>query len=767
MATQSLNVIALISGGKDSFFSILHCLANGHKIVALANLHPPLTEEASQNKEEGEDINSYMYQTVGHSIIPLYEEALGIPLFRQPIFGSAVNTSKNYAPPPAAPSSSSDEVTPDDIEPDETESLTPLLKRIITAHPNANALSTGAILSHYQRTRVESVALRLGLTPLSFLWQYPYLPPYRQASLLHDMRTVAQDARIIKVASGGLDEGFLWENVAEGKVVGRLEKRMERFGLGGGAVLGEGGEFETLALDGPGVLWRKRIEVKGQEVMKGDGGSATVKLTGARTVEKGDVVGPGLGDLRIPDLLDDEFKTLLGSLDSIVQFSGSRQPASPPPLVLTMDDLGLDTINEHSTLCYLSNYSNADPSLTSAAQFTSIVNRLKDHLAKLYDATPSAIISTTLLLRSMADFTVLNPIYGSIFPDPDPPARVTIACGDALPEGCNVVLSAVVSTDEETTSNRRGLHVQGRSYWAPANIGPYSQSVSFPLDLSPLSEERGAEVEAETRLVHLAGQIPLVPASMEIVQSLDSTPNNADENFRLQTVLSLQHLWRIGRAMDVAWFVGGVAYISACEEDGADRRAGIALKAWEEIHRISRPDQFLDEADDEADIDPWDLKNRVGSQTGSGRRGDGVGTGDQRSRIPDYSKLLASSLVPSIPPAFVIQVDALPRGADIEWTTPAGIAPTAPIKFASETFKFIPLREDQFGELVGLLAGEDEERHWVVYTTGPLRRNREGEDVEGLEGWCPMVVPCRRIWGRDGEGRGSRFYALLVGTSEV
>jgi len=37
---ESLNVIALISGGKDSFFSILHCLKNGHKVVALGNLYP-------------------------------------------------------------------------------------------------------------------------------------------------------------------------------------------------------------------------------------------------------------------------------------------------------------------------------------------------------------------------------------------------------------------------------------------------------------------------------------------------------------------------------------------------------------------------------------------------------------------------------------------------------------------------------------------------------------------------------------------------------
>jgi hypothetical protein len=33
-------VIGLVSGGKDSCFNLLHCVANGHEIVALATLTP-------------------------------------------------------------------------------------------------------------------------------------------------------------------------------------------------------------------------------------------------------------------------------------------------------------------------------------------------------------------------------------------------------------------------------------------------------------------------------------------------------------------------------------------------------------------------------------------------------------------------------------------------------------------------------------------------------------------------------------------------------
>jgi diphthine-ammonia ligase len=81
------------------------------------------------------------------------------------------------------------------------------------------------------------------------------------------------------------------------------------------------------------------------------------------------------------------------------------------------------------------------------------------------------VISTTLLLNDMSDFTTINPVYATYFTTPLPPSRVTIST--TLPRHQRIYLSAIVST-----SPRSGLHVQSRSYWAPANIGPYSQSIS-------------------------------------------------------------------------------------------------------------------------------------------------------------------------------------------------------------------------------------------------------------------------------------------------
>ena len=44
---SSYKVLALISGGKDSCYSMIQCVSAGHQIVGLANLRP--------NDEEGKD----------------------------------------------------------------------------------------------------------------------------------------------------------------------------------------------------------------------------------------------------------------------------------------------------------------------------------------------------------------------------------------------------------------------------------------------------------------------------------------------------------------------------------------------------------------------------------------------------------------------------------------------------------------------------------------------------------------------------------------
>ena len=453
--SDSLNVIALISGGKDSFYSLIHCIQNGHKVVALGNLHPrlptPIKTQLAGNKtsntqnsetreqshetqdksaevsniadtentgieNEERDLNSFMYQTVGHTVIPLYEKALGIPLYRQEILGTAVQRGTSYR----QPSNSEEELALDIHGEDETESLIPLLRRIKAAHPEANAISTGAILSTYQRTRVESVALRLGLIPLSFLWQYPVLPPATQISLLQDMSSISLDARIIKVASGGLDEDYLWENVASVRGMTRIERAMKRFGNDGdGSVIGEGGEFETLVVDGPDWLFRGRIEIDeaDKRIIREGGGAAWLAIERARVVMKEEM--PAVrNDVRVPKLLNEQFQRCLGEIEEAslnTEKTSVKEnihaPAEIHEVLNAKPKLGLD-FEPIRVAGWTIASSSSEKAQTVEEEIASHMQKIEELLVT-NNREASDITFALIMLRSMDDFSIINKVTRS------------------------------------------------------------------------------------------------------------------------------------------------------------------------------------------------------------------------------------------------------------------------------------------------------------------------------------------------------------------
>ena len=104
-------------------------------IVILIAKYKSLSSVFTEN-----ELDSYMYQTVGHQAIDLYAEAMNLPLFRGDIKGSSLNTGADYDP----------------TEQDEVEDLYELLSGI-TKSLKFDAVCSGAILSDYQRIRVENV----------------------------------------------------------------------------------------------------------------------------------------------------------------------------------------------------------------------------------------------------------------------------------------------------------------------------------------------------------------------------------------------------------------------------------------------------------------------------------------------------------------------------------------------------------------------------------------------------------------------------------
>lgn len=82
-----MKVVALISGGKDSTYNMMQCVKNGHEIVALVNLKPPKLIN---------ELDSFMYQSVGSEIIDLYSDAMNLPLYRHEINGKPLNSNLDY-----------------------------------------------------------------------------------------------------------------------------------------------------------------------------------------------------------------------------------------------------------------------------------------------------------------------------------------------------------------------------------------------------------------------------------------------------------------------------------------------------------------------------------------------------------------------------------------------------------------------------------------------------------------------------------------------
>ncbi|KAL9042136.1 MAG: hypothetical protein Q9180_000813 [Flavoplaca navasiana] len=542
---------------------------------------------------------------------------------------------------------------------------------------------------------------------------------------------------------------------------------MRRFG---GSVLGVGGEFETLVIDGPDGFFKGLMKVGSEErkIVRGSGGEALLTFMGGTTMrrQRRQVNDSGwLEKLRIPDRFDRVFELLLDTLD---QDREHAQMLQSRPLNERLSSKQYNWMDRYH-ICTgrwttrISNLSASHVKDSAQAQLREICQTVMSLLEHEIHRSTADIVFTTILLRSMDDFQAVNQEYAELFgARPNPPARVTLACGEMLPPGVYVIISVVVTLRPATACQH--LHVQSISYWAPANIGPYSQAASVRL---------GSDDDAPA-IVYVAGQIPLVPSSMEIVRwetySGQAQRDHDTATFRLQTTLALQHLWRIGKAMDVSWWVGAIAFVVAGEDDIRDK-ASLAALAWSKIHV---PENLVEEMGsstptNETGFDVWNercIDNRS------------FVTGQENVVLPDFSCL---SLVddngteisvgyPVVPPFFAVEIAQLPRGSQIEWQG-LGVSRGAVRLFETiqedgssitacsvasddKIFGFIPFglsstqdnMVDQIESAISVLrrrckVSGTAKGHRIAYTSHEI-------DVTRFEA---QIVPCRSVWSVKGE----------------
>ena len=514
-----MKFLALVSGGKDSYYAIQRAMEQGHELVAC--LHMARPDNVSEE--------SYMYQSAASECVRIQvEECLQAPYIQFTREGTSRQTSLVYEQKaePADPEKSPQR--------DEVEDLFLAIQTACQQYPEIEAVCSGAILSTYQRVRVENVVCRrLQLVSLVFLWRAG-----SQQDLLRRMLASGLDAVLVRTAA----PPGLFPRKHLNKRLSMLEHHFhslyEKYQF---HVCGEGGEYETLCVDSPmfhKTLVLDKVEIHLDE--EGDDMVGDLRILQCHAEEK--------VNYKVPD----EYKVASQSTTAsklsapVTTQSTSAQaenvlirPQSPPtrflPRLKRVQGGMLhvsEIINpifgqEGSKEAYL-----AVQEALSCFQILSSV--LKQHCC-----TPQDVVMVHLYLSQMSHFASINKHYQEYFGSLLPPSRSCVAAVpmDSAPSTASpryrVMLDCLIQRQSgnamrnphDRKQRRQVLHVQSRSFWAPVCVGPYSQANTLWKSLH-----------------YLAGQIGLDPPTMTLAHD-----NEHSTNWRPQ----LQQTWtNIAQVLD-------------------------------------------------------------------------------------------------------------------------------------------------------------------------------------------------------------------------
>ncbi|KAI5286849.1 hypothetical protein KEM52_001842, partial [Ascosphaera acerosa] len=540
----------------------------------------------------------------------------------------------------------------------------------------------------------------------------------------------------------------------------------------------------------------KRIVIDEVEKRVGQGGAAYLRFKGAHCAPKDATPASQLATpnpVPQPAALDATFQHALEAVtaegDDILAYATVSQAHPTKPQSVDLHDMDSVTLSHGDRMWSVANLTST-PGAPASVQMQGIAAKLRHILAYQSESaaadsawarsrrTPDDAVFATVMLRRMADFAAVNEVYAALFTRPNPPARATVSCGDAMPAGCDVLCSFIF--DKGPRARRNGLHVQSRSYWAPANIGPYSQAVAVPSrSASPTtaasSSSSSSSSPAEGTCVYIAGQIPLDAPTMEIPWG---TPKSTSwlTPFLYRATLSLQHLWRIGAAMKVNWWHGAVAYLT--DASSVRAKAVAAARIWQEMLKTTQDASSGDGQGSDVQLDAWDIKY--------GRRRDAslsaAATGSPA--LVDWN--LCSAGAKHSPPFIAVEVAELPRSSDIEWQALGAHAlevsvtvqdvtlaetPSAPTQaiirlvqtrtaggganifctlrshddgqLGAALARMTALIEDELKTLAATCLPSDQQPHTTLFATTAA--------AVAACPWKAQVVPCRSMWDGDGE----------------
>jgi len=146
------------------------------------------------------------------------------------------------------------------------------LKRLLV-NLQVDGVVTGAIMSQYQKKRVDKICQELNLKSIAPLWHE------NPQNLLAEIVDLKFEVLIVGVYAYGFDVRWLGRKINQ-KTISDLVKLNKKYRI---SMVGEGGEYETLVLDAP--FFKKRIQlVQTEKIWENHSGCLIVKK--AKLVEK-------------------------------------------------------------------------------------------------------------------------------------------------------------------------------------------------------------------------------------------------------------------------------------------------------------------------------------------------------------------------------------------------------------------------------------------------------------------------------------------------
>lgn len=235
MAERTGEWVALFSGGKDSAWALHAATERGLPLGRLLTMVPPA--------------GSWLFHVPGTGWTEVFAEAIGLPLTRVEM-PDAPDRDAEAAGPAGDREAAQLAAALDDVAADLEGGLAGIV--------------SGAVASEFQHDRLEQLAADRGIGYVAPLWDVAAGDAARR------MVAAGFDIRIVAVAAGGLDESWLGRRYDE-TAIAELETLADRYGI---HLLGEGGEFETLVLDGPHM--DAPVSIEATRNWDGDRGQLTV-----------------------------------------------------------------------------------------------------------------------------------------------------------------------------------------------------------------------------------------------------------------------------------------------------------------------------------------------------------------------------------------------------------------------------------------------------------------------------------------------------------